>query len=168
MMLRALAVPSVILALAACAGHPYALSGSTVSELRRVHGAPEHGVPGPWVMLGYRLGEDAMKRLGLSREQAHAVKVTHRAPAEFQYSCMLDGLLVATGASPGKMNLWFEPVSSADELQTTIEDRKTGRTLRYRISERAAKAFEGVDYKDFPDAAARLADMPSDALFTVD
>jgi formylmethanofuran dehydrogenase subunit E len=158
----------ISLLLAACSGGSYALGKQTMAELRHVHGSPAHGVPGPWVIMGYRIGENALHRLRLSREEAHAVKVTHRGPQEFQYSCMLDGLLVSTGASPGKMNLWFEAASEPEQLQTTIEDRKTGRVLHYRVSKRAFQAFDGVDYKDFPAAADKLAEMPDDVLFDVD
>jgi len=41
-----------------------------VSATRFIHGSPDHGVPGPWALSGFRIGAHALKRLGLTREQA--------------------------------------------------------------------------------------------------
>ena len=66
-----------------------------------------HGAAGPWAVAGYRIGERALKELGLPRH-SHKLEVVHRCPMQVQYSCMADGLSAATGASPGKLNLRLE------------------------------------------------------------
>jgi formylmethanofuran dehydrogenase subunit E len=63
-----------------------------------------HGEAGPWAVAGYRIGERALKELSVPRH-SFGLLVLHRAPAEVQYSCVTDGLMAATGASPGKLNL---------------------------------------------------------------
>lgn len=134
-------------------------------EVRRVHGAPAHGVPGPWALAGWRIGKDALERLGASRRQPWALLVTHRSPREVGYTCMLDGLQAATGASPGKMNLLHEAIE--DGLETVIVDRRSGRTLTYRLAPEFEARFGDVDHADFPAAAFSLDALPDEAVFTV-
>ena len=58
-----------------------------------------HGGTGPWAVAGYRIGERALKELGLPRHSFRLL-VVHRSPAEVQYSCVADGLQAATGRAP--------------------------------------------------------------------
>ncbi len=58
-----------------------------------------HGAAGPWAVTGYRIGERALKELGLARH-SHELMVIHRCPAEVQFSCIADGVQAATGAAP--------------------------------------------------------------------
>src|SRR5262249_50010144 len=52
---------------------------AAVREVRFVHGAPEHGVPGPWALVAYRIGKDALAKLGQQRG-SFSIAVTHRSP----------------------------------------------------------------------------------------
>ena len=82
-----------------------------------------HGAAGPWAVAGYRIGERALKELGLARH-SHELDVVHRCPMQVQYSCMADGLQAATGASSGKLNLHIEE-ATVDGLQTVVRNRST-------------------------------------------
>ena len=44
-----------------------------------------HGGGGPWAVVGYRMGQRALHDLDRPRH-SFAVRVTHRCPAEVQYS----------------------------------------------------------------------------------
>lgn len=46
-----------------------------------------HGAAGPWAVAGYRIGAYSLKELGLPRHSFQLL-VTHRAPAQVQYSCI--------------------------------------------------------------------------------
>src|SRR3954447_14031898 len=72
-------------------------SSTCLARVREIHGAS-----GPWAVVGYRMGERALKDLGLHRH-SFSLMVVHRCPAQVQYSCVADGLQAATGASPGKL-----------------------------------------------------------------
>ncbi len=80
-----------------------------------------HGHLGPWAVIGYRVGERALKETGLHRSTKDLV-VIHYCPEAVQYTCMLDGLHAATGASIGKLTLKHEIVP-ADQLRTIVLDR---------------------------------------------
>lgn len=139
-------------------------------ELAYVHGAPPHGVPGPWVILGYRAGQEAVRRLGIDRSHAWDVRVVHAAPPRVQYTCMLDGLTAATGASSGKLNLILRPVDTESEIETIVSRRIGGETRSLRITYPLSirDHIRDVDYADFPQWADRLDSMPDEQLFRVD
>ena len=106
-----------------------------------------HGTAGPWVVAGYRIGERALKDLGLPR-QSHDLEVVHHCPLQVQYSCMADGLSAATGASPGKLNLRIEEALPSG-LKTLVRDRQRGRSLTFTLT---------------PEFVRSVADLPLDRL----
>ena len=124
-----------------------------------------HGGAGPWAVVGYRIGERALRDLGLPR-QSFALLVVHRSPAEVQYSCVADGLQAATGASAGKLNLKLETVPS-ESLETIVEDRRSGRKLRFRVQPGLAKSILDVPMDRLEAEGARVMKLDDDALFTV-
>ena len=63
-----------------------------------------HGDAGAWAVAGYRMGEHALKALGLKRG-SFSLSVEHQSPREVRYSCIADGAQAATGASLGRLQL---------------------------------------------------------------
>jgi formylmethanofuran dehydrogenase subunit E len=122
-----------------------------------------HGAAGPWAVAGYRIGERALKELGLSR-QSHDVEVVHHSPAEVQFSCIADGVQAATGASPGKLNLRTEP-AARDDLRTVIRDRKSGRTLTFKLDPAFARSISDLPFDRLEAEARRVASLSDDAIF---
>lgn len=139
-----------------------------IAASRFIHGAPDHGVPGPWVLSGFRIGADALKRLGLTRAQSFELDVVHRAVPQVRYTCMADGLMASTGASPGKLNLTLEKVPTEDELETVITHKRTKRQLVYRLKKEFRDQIRETDYADFPKAAKLVAATKDGDLFTVE
>jgi formylmethanofuran dehydrogenase subunit E len=117
------------------------------------------------VVAGYRMGERALRDLGLPRHSA-SLRVIHRSPAEVQYSCVVDGLQAATGASPGKLNLKVETVS-VDELSSVIEDRKTGRRLTFKLRPDLAETIGDLPPDQLEAQGRKVAGLPDDSIFTV-
>src|SRR5689334_12869228 len=76
-----------------------------------------HGMAGPWTVLGYRAGDVAMKQLG-AQPYTRTLRIVHKAPAMPQYSCMIDGVAVATGNSVGQLNLRLQEVPTTQSLET--------------------------------------------------
>jgi hypothetical protein len=138
-----------------------------VRDTRFVHGSPPNGVPGPWALSGWRIGANALKRLGITREQAWEIEVVHRTVFEVRYTCMADGLMASTGVSPGKMNLSLEKVANEDQLETVITHKKSGRRLIYRLTQAFRDRIRDIDYADFPKAAKTLEGLKDEEIFTV-
>jgi len=147
---------------------PKAEESEAVREVRFVHGAPEHGVPGPWALTAYRIGKDALKRFGVTRDRSWEIVVTHKAPKTVRYTCMLDGLLAATGCSPGKMNLVHETVEGEEQLETIIVHKPSGKKLVYKLTKTLRDKIRDVDQAGFPAAAKALDAMKDDEVFTVE
>jgi formylmethanofuran dehydrogenase subunit E len=135
-------------------------AGERLARVREVHGGA-----GPWAVAGYRIGERALKELGLPR-QSFRLLVVHRAPAEVQYSCVADGLLASTGASPGKLNLRLEE-APVDRLATTVEDRESGRKLLFTLRPEFVRSVRDLPMDRLDAEGRRVADLPDDAIFTV-
>ena len=124
-----------------------------------------HGAAGPWAVVGYRIGERALKELGLPRH-SFSLLVVHHCPAQVQYSCIADGIQAATGASPGKLNLKVKE-APVEELKTVIEDRKTGRRLTFVLRTNLAKTLRNVPPDRFEAEVQRIATLSDDSIFSM-
>lgn len=124
-----------------------------------------HGAAGAWAVAGYRIGDRALKDLGLPRH-SFSLMVVHRSPAQIQYSCIADGLQAATGASAGKLNLKVEE-APVEKLSTTIEDRKTGRRLTFTLRPEFIRSIKDLPPGRAIEAGKRVASLPDDQIFVV-
>jgi formylmethanofuran dehydrogenase subunit E len=124
-----------------------------------------HGAAGPWAVAGYRIGERALKDLGLPRH-SHNLEVVHYCPLQVQYSCMADGLSAATGASPGKLNLRIEE-TTVTGLKTRVGDRERGRGLTYTLTPEFIRSIANLPLDRLEAAGRRVALLPDEAIFTV-
>jgi len=124
-----------------------------------------HGAAGPWVVAGYRIGERALKDLGLARH-SHDLEVVHHCPPEVQFSCLADGLQAATGASAGKLNLRIEQ-ATADGLKTVVRDRKTNRCLTFTLKPEFARSIVDLPHERLDAEGRRVAALPDEAIFSV-
>jgi FmdE protein associated with molybdenum formylmethanofuran dehydrogenase len=142
---------------------PGGASEATVEErLDRVREV--HGGTGPWAVAGYRMGERALRELGLPRH-SFGLLVVHRAPAEVQYSCVADGLMAAIGASPGKLNLRLEEVP-AERLSTMVEGRESGRKLVFTLRPEFAHSIRDLPAGRLEAEGRRVAGLSDDEIFT--
>ncbi|MGQ9730456.1 MAG: formylmethanofuran dehydrogenase subunit E family protein [Candidatus Zipacnadales bacterium] len=80
-------------------GYDIALNDPQLPQLLRLF----HGHIGPFVILGYRLGVRAREVLGTPKY--FGMKVTVKGPHTTPYTCLLDGLQMATGCTLGKGNI---------------------------------------------------------------
>jgi formylmethanofuran dehydrogenase subunit E len=124
-----------------------------------------HGAAGAWAVAGYRIGERALKELGLSRH-SHDLEVVHHCPSQVQYSCMADGVQAATGASAGKLNLHIEE-TTVDRLKTVVRNRKTNRSLIFTLKPEFAKSILNLPYGRMESEGRRIAALPDDVIFNV-
>jgi formylmethanofuran dehydrogenase subunit E len=125
-----------------------------------------HGHVGPWAVVGYRMGERALKELHLPRH-SKSLSVVHHTPLEFKFTCAADGVMAVTGATPGKMNIRLEECP-LPELRTVVTDRSTGRVLTFRIRPERARELAGVTPEQLDAMSKRFAELPDDAVFTIE
>jgi formylmethanofuran dehydrogenase subunit E len=122
-----------------------------------------HGMAGPFAVAGYRIGVRALRELNVQRGD-FALSVVHESPAQVQWSCIVDGVQAATGASLGKLNLRFEMVP-INRMVTIIKNRKTGQELRFTLKPEFVRAFLNLPEDQLASAGAKVADLSDDDIF---
>src|ERR1700761_9605193 len=97
-------------------------------------GARVHGAFGPFIPVGIRIGLDAKEKL---RADPRGLTVTYFNGTKPPCPCVADGVMIATQASPGQGTLQMSPEKAPEGLMAVIliRDRKTGKGLRYTISD---------------------------------
>ncbi|WP_165074810.1 formylmethanofuran dehydrogenase subunit E family protein [Paludisphaera rhizosphaerae] len=138
-----------------------ALGPAVAACLARVR--ETHGGTGPWAVAGYRMGDRALKELGLPRHSFNLLAV-HRSPAEVQYTCIADGLQAATGVSPGKLNLRLEE-AAASELKTVVTDRKSERSVTFTLKPEFVRSVLDLPPERLEAEGRRVASLPDEAIF---
>lgn len=91
-----------------------------------------HGGFGSYVALGIRIGLDAVDRLDA---QPRDLDVTYYSGASAPCPCVVDGIMIATVATPGQNSLRVAPTPSEPETFGRVEiiNQRTGQALRYTI-----------------------------------
>jgi formylmethanofuran dehydrogenase subunit E len=125
-----------------------------------------HGTPGPWAVAGYRLGQRALKELNLPAGSVMLV-ANHFAPARVQFSCMVDGVQAATGASLGKLNLKLTE-APVGELRTEFTNKKSGVKLIFRLRPEFMAAIRDLPPGELEAAGRRVASLPDDEIFVIE
>ncbi len=98
---------------------------------RRVHGGF-----GTYIALGIRIGLDARERL---KAEPRELDVTYQDGANAPCPCVVDGIMIATVATPGQNSLRVLPSKSDPSTFgiVIIKHKKTGQSLRYSIPDSA-------------------------------
>jgi formylmethanofuran dehydrogenase subunit E len=93
-----------------------------------------HGAFGPFIPVGIRIGLDAKEKL---HADSRGLTVTYYNGTKPPCPCVLDGIMIATGASPGQGTLQVSPEKAPDGMMAVIViiNRKTGEGLRYTVSD---------------------------------
>jgi len=83
-----------------------------------------HGHVGPWNVLGWRIGQAALRELDTKWGQ-HELDIICYVPIKTPYSCMADGLVIGTGNTIGRLDLRLAEVACLDLIHVCIQ-RKNG------------------------------------------
>jgi formylmethanofuran dehydrogenase subunit E len=122
-----------ILALLSCA----LLSAPAYCETREQWielGARVHGAFGAFIPVGIRIGLDARERL---KADSRSLAVVYYSGEKPPCPCVADGVMLATGASPGQGTLQIssEKAPPGSMAVIIIRNRKTGEGLKYTIAD---------------------------------
>ena len=94
-------------------------STNWMQELKQVHGHV-----GPWNVLGWRIGKAALRELGGTWGQ-HELDIICYIPLKTPYSCLVDGLIVGTGNSMGRLDIRLGEVMTMADIHVSVR-RKDG------------------------------------------
>ena len=152
---------------AACIGttvHSHEVSSDDWVRL----GERVHGGYGSLIALGVRIGLDARERLSAP---ARDLDITYSDGEKTPCACVVDGILMATAASPGQgtLRVAAEPAPPGVFGSALIRHRKTGAQLRYTIPASAFPALARINRE--ADARGRhegVMRVPADTWFQVE
>lgn len=107
-------------------------------------GSRVHGGFGSLIALGIRIGYDALHVLNARPRE---VDVTYYSGEKAPCPCVVDGILVATSASPGQNSLRVasEPAGPEEFGRAVIRHKKTGATVEYSIPMSAGPVFRDLN-----------------------
>jgi formylmethanofuran dehydrogenase subunit E len=127
-----------------------------------------HGGYGSLIALGVRIGLDAREKLSA---QPRDLDVTYYDGEKTPCACVVDGILIATSASPGQGSLRIaaERAPTGAFGVALIRHRKTGAALRYTVPFSASPKLGAINREE--DAKGRHAAVmaePSATWFAVE
>jgi formylmethanofuran dehydrogenase subunit E len=118
-----------------------------------------HGHLGPYVVVGYRMGELALRLLGAKKY--FQLQIASKAGTTPPVSCMNDGLQLATGCTYGKGN-----IKAADEGAAEAVFIDGDRSLKVALlPSMQAKMGEWLRQDGERTAAVRVYGLKDDELF---
>jgi formylmethanofuran dehydrogenase subunit E len=126
-----------------------------------------HGHLGPFLVIGVRMGMTAKKALNLSDEQCEFLKASVKVPLFPPFSCLLDGIQVATSCTVGNQRLSIE---SSEEICVIFAEQNAGKTVKITLEPNMAKELKKKLGKGSPAEkfAMELAHKPENQLFNIE
>ncbi|WP_017315740.1 formylmethanofuran dehydrogenase subunit E family protein [Mastigocladopsis repens] len=120
---------------------PLTVQAETPQEWVKL-GQRVHGGFGTYIALGIRIGLDAKERL---KAQARDLDVTYQDGPNSPCPCVVDGIMIATVATPGQNSLHVLPSKTNAGLfgVVVIKHKKTGESFRYTIPNSARVLLDG-------------------------
>lgn len=98
-----------------------------------------HGHLGPFLVIGVRMGEIAKKQLGLKDENRVGLDAWIRAPLYPPFSCVIDGIQVATGCTVGNQKLKIE--ESPKEIRANFRLEGSNRTVKILVNSMVVRSL---------------------------
>ena len=97
-------------------------------------GTRVHGFFGGFIPAGIRIGLDALDRL---HAKPRELSVLYYEGATAPCPCIVDGVMLAVGASPGQgtVKIADEKAPAGDLAVIVVTHRKTGQSVRYTVSD---------------------------------
>lgn len=159
--MHALLLTLVLAADGGMAGHHHAMPSAPTSALDAV--AQIHGEAGAWAVLGWRMGEHALKALGIPRG-SFELEVEHQSPKEVRYACITDGVQASTGASLGRLQLsWKE--APAEGTVTVFRSKKSKAEIRLKPTAAFVKKYFDVPREQARAKGQEVLDAKESELF---
>jgi hypothetical protein len=150
-----------ILALLSCAVQPAPAFCETREQWIEL-GARVHGAFGAFIPVGIRIGLDARERL---KADPRGLAVVYYGGEKPPCPCVADGVMLATGATPGQGTLQIasEKAPHGSMAVIIIRNRKTGEGLKYIIGDEWLPKILGWNKSD--PAGRYDAAMSAEGLF---
>jgi formylmethanofuran dehydrogenase subunit E len=127
-----------------------------------------HGHVGPWNVLGWRIGQAALREFDTNWGR-HDLDIICYIPMETPYSCMVDGLVLGTGNSIGRLDIHLAEVMSIDLIYVAIRRKDgTGPILILRPRPKYLKQIEKRTVHELEELSKQCSTMKEGDLFQIE
>ena len=126
-----------------------------------------HGHVGPWNVLGWRMGQAALREFK-SEWGKHELEVVCYVPLQTPFTCLVDGLAVGTGNSQGRLDLRMAEVLTWEECFVAVR-RKDGKggVVELRPEGDYLEVIMGQPAEKLEALCKQCAKMPERTLFAI-
>ena len=126
-----------------------------------------HGHVGPWNVLGWRIGQAALRETK-SDWGKHELEVVCYVPLQTPFTCLMDGLSVGTGNSQGWLDLRMAEVLTWEQSFVAVR-RKDGKggVLEFWPHDFYLASIMNQPVEKLEVLCQECAKMPEDRLFAV-
>lgn len=127
-----------------------------------------HGHLGPFVVIGVRMGKIAKRILNSTNSENDALQVTAELPLLTPFSCVLDGIQIATQCTVGNQKLRIK--NSQKEITAYFQHAEPGKTLKISVNPKITEALINKLSQGFSNEklAWEIAHTPENQLFTIE
>jgi formylmethanofuran dehydrogenase subunit E len=129
------------------------------------HGEIEryHGHVGPWNVLGWRIGQAALREFK-SQWGQHELEVVCYVPPQTPFTCLVDGLSVGTGNSLGRLD---EVLTCRQAFVAVGRKDGKGEVLEFRPQPEYLKSILDQPVEKLEALCKECSQMPEEKLFSV-
>lgn len=126
-----------------------------------------HGHVGPWNVLGWRIGQAALRECKSEWGQ-HELEVVCYVPPQTPFTCLVDGLSVGTGNSQGRLDLRMAEVLTWEQSFVAVR-RKDGKggVLEFRPHPAYLASIMNQPVEKLEALCQECAKAAEDKLFTM-
>ena len=127
----------------------------------------QHGHVGPWNVLGWRIGQTALREFK-SQWGRHELEVVCYVPLQTPFTCLADGLAVGTGNSIGRLDLRL--AETLDYRQSFVAVRRkdgTGSVLEFQPNPGYLKTITNQPVDKLERLSRECGQMPQEKIFNI-
>jgi formylmethanofuran dehydrogenase subunit E len=126
-----------------------------------------HGHVGPWNVLGWRIGQAALRELR-SEWGKHEMELVCYVPPQTPFTCLLDGLSVGTGNCQGRLDLRMAEVLTWEQAFVAVRRKDgSGGVIEFRPTFDYLKSIMGQPAEKLEVLCKECSQMPEQKLFQV-
>ena len=125
-----------------------------------------HGHVGPWNVLGWRIGRAALRELD-AQWGDHTLNIICHLPLATPYTCLADGLTVATGNSLGRLDIRLAAEPTTATLHVSIRKKTGGPTLEFRPNAQYLAVIASRPVSELEKLSRQTSKMREKDLFTI-
>jgi formylmethanofuran dehydrogenase subunit E len=131
-------------------------------EIKRMHGHV-----GPWNVLGWRIGQAALRELD-TKWGWHELDIICYVPIKTPYSCMADGLVIGTGNSIGRLDLRLAEVACRDLISVCVHRKDdTGPVLMFKPRPAYLRHIDAPKPEELETLSRECGEMQESNLFEI-